>query len=235
VSTVLDLRRVTKSYGEGAHTVEVLRGIDLRVERGEFVAVVGPSGSGKSTLLNVLGCLDRPTTGNYFFEGDDAAQLDDLRLSRLRNGRIGFVFQSFMLVPHLSVRENVELPMMYARTGRTQRRVRCAHLIEQVGLSHRATHKPNQLSGGECQRVAIARALANDPAMLLADEPTGNLDSKTSASILKLIGDLHQSGRTVVMITHAPEIAAQAPRRVAIRDGVIHEDTAVALAGAGAT
>ncbi len=229
MTPVLDLRSVTKTYGEGAHAVEVLRGIDLRVETGEFVAIVGPSGSGKSTLLNVLGCLDRPSTGNYFFEGEDAALLDDLRLSRLRNSRIGFVFQSFMLVPHLSVRENVELPLLYARVPRARRRARCAELIEQVGLSHRAEHKPNQLSGGECQRVAIARGLANDPAMLLADEPTGNLDTKTSASILKLVADLHASGRTVVMITHAPEIAAQAPRRVAIRDGLIHEDSALAL------
>ena len=226
MTAVLELRGVTKTYGETGHVVEVLRGIDLVVEAGEFVAIVGPSGSGKSTLLNVLGCLDRPTAGAYLLEGEDAAQLDDFRLSRMRNTRIGFVFQSFMLVPHLSVRENVELPLLYARMPRGPRRQRCAELIEQVGLSHRLEHRPNQLSGGECQRVAVARALANDPALLLADEPTGNLDSKTSTDILRLFFDLHAAGRTLVMITHDPEIAAKAPRRVAIRDGLIREDTA---------
>jgi putative ABC transport system ATP-binding protein len=224
VNLVLELRRLVKTYGAGAHAVEVLRGIDLGVAGGEWVAIVGPSGSGKSTLLNVLGCLDRPSQGHYFFEGEDAAQLDDLRLSRLRNQRIGFVFQSFMLVPHLSVLENVELPLLYGRVPRGRRRARCHELIEQVGLGHRSGHKPNQLSGGECQRVAIARALANDPALLLADEPTGNLDSKNSAAILELVANLHAAGRTVVMITHDPEVAARAPRRVAIRDGMIHED-----------
>jgi putative ABC transport system ATP-binding protein len=230
VTPVLELRGVTKTYGEEGHSVEVLRGLDLVVEAGEFVAIVGPSGSGKSTLLNVLGCLDRPTSGAYLLEGEDAAQLDDFKLSRMRNSRIGFVFQSFMLVPHLSVRENVELPLLYGRVPRAQRRSRCAALVEQVGLSHRMHHKPNQLSGGECQRVAVARALANEPALLLADEPTGNLDSKTSADILRLFFDLHASGRTLVMITHDPEIAAKAPRRVAIRDGLIGDDMRVAEA-----
>jgi len=227
VTAVLELRAVTKTYGEVGHAVQVLRGIDLCVEAGEFVAIVGPSGSGKSTLLNVLGCLDRPTTGAYLLEGQDAAQLDDFALSRMRNSRIGFVFQSFMLVPHLTVRENVELPLLYARVPRVPRRARCGELIEQVGLSHRIDHRPNQLSGGECQRVAVARALANDPALLLADEPTGNLDSKTSADILRLFFDLHAAGRTLVMITHDPEIAAKAPRKVAIRDGLVREEAVV--------
>ncbi|MEZ5964969.1 MAG: ABC transporter ATP-binding protein [Planctomycetota bacterium] len=227
MTAVLELRGVRKTYGEAGHSVEVLRGIDLSVQPGEFVAIVGPSGSGKSTLLNLLGCLDRPSAGAYLLEGEDSAQLDDFRLSRMRNERIGFVFQSFMLVPHLSVRENVELPLLYARVPRGRRRQRCVELIEQVGLGHRLGHRPNQLSGGECQRVAVARALANDPALLLADEPTGNLDSKTSADILRLFFDLHAAGRTLVMITHDAEIAAKAPRRVVIRDGLIREDTAL--------
>ncbi len=221
---VLALHEVFKTYGTSANPVPVLRGIDLVVRRRDYVTVVGPSGSGKSTLLNILGCLDRPSTGVYRFEGSDIAAVDDRELSRIRNTRIGFVFQSFQLVPHLTVRENVELPMFYARRPRRERHTRCEAMIERVGLSHRLTHLPNQLSGGECQRVAIARALVNDPAMLLADEPTGNLDTSTSAQILELFGELHDQGATIVMITHDREIAEAAPRRVGIRDGLIEID-----------
>lgn len=225
--TVLELRRVEKTYGTAQNPVPVLRGIDLAVREGEYVAIVGPSGSGKSTLLNILGCLDQPSAGAYLFVGEDVAHFDDRRLSRVRNSRIGFVFQSFQLVPHLTVLENVELPMYYARTARAQRRRRCVEVIERVGLGHRLTHGPSELSGGECQRTAIARALVNDPAMLLADEPTGNLDSATSAQIMHLFAELHAQGVTVVMITHDPEIARAAPRRVQLRDGLIERDTAV--------
>jgi putative ABC transport system ATP-binding protein len=206
--------------------VPVLRGIDLAVRGGEYLAIVGPSGSGKSTLLNILGCLDLPTSGTYEFVGEDVVRFDDRKLSHLRNRRIGFVFQSFQLVPHLSVTENVELPLFYSRMARRERRLRCAELIDRVGLSHRATHVPTELSGGECQRAAIARALANAPDLILADEPTGNLDSKTSGEIMRLFGELHGGGATVVIITHDNEIARAAPRRVALRDGRVESDTA---------
>jgi len=221
---LLELRAVTRTYGNMQNPVPVLYGIDLAVEQGEYTVIVGPSGSGKSTVLNILGCLDRPTTGSYWLAGDDVSRLDDFALSRIRNKRIGFVFQSFQLVPHLSVEENVELPMFYARLPRAARRRRCRELCATVGLGHRQHHKPNELSGGECQRAAIARALANDPALLLADEPTGNLDSNTSREILRLFDDLHGAGRTIVLITHDPGIAAGAQRRVALRDGRIESD-----------
>ena len=224
MSALLALRGVGKTYGSGDHAVTVLRDVDLEVQAGELLAIVGPSGSGKSTLLNLLGCLDRPTTGTYHVEGVDAGALEDRALSRLRNHRIGFVFQSFLLVPHLTVRENIELPMLYARLARAARRQRCDQLVAQVGLAHRIGHRPNQLSGGECQRAAIARALANDPALLLADEPTGNLDSKISAEILALFADLHAAGHTILMITHDPDVAGRLPRRVLLHDGKIQAD-----------
>jgi putative ABC transport system ATP-binding protein len=230
-AVVLELEQVAKRYGD-AHGVDVLRGVDLVVREGEYVAIVGPSGSGKSTLLNLLGCLDRPTAGRYLFAGEDVASLDDRRLSRLRNARIGFVFQSFLLVPHLTVQENVELPLVYARIGKRERKRRADAVIATVGLSHRASHRPNELSGGENQRAAIARALANDPALLLADEPTGNLDSATSAEIMRALLELHRAGRTLVVITHDREIADAAPRRVAIRDGRIERDDVRAEASA---
>ena len=221
---VLRLAGIEKVYGRGDAAVRVLHGLDLEVLEGEFVAIVGPSGSGKSTLLNILGCLDRPTRGVYELAGEDVAQLDDRRLSHIRNTRIGFVFQSFQLVSHLSVLENVELPLFYARQGRAERHARCHELLDKVGLGHRKGHLPNALSGGEKQRVAVARALSNQPALILADEPTGNLDSKTSAEIMGLFYELHEAGRTIVLITHDPEIAKAAPRRVAIRDGLIESD-----------
>ncbi|MGE3172224.1 MAG: ABC transporter ATP-binding protein [Planctomycetota bacterium] len=221
---LLELAAVTRTYGTQQNPVPVLHGIDLRVTEGEYVVIIGPSGSGKSTMLNILGCLDRPSTGAYRVGGDDVQALTDLQLSRVRNQRIGFVFQSFQLVPHLSVEENIELPMFYARVPRARRRRRCQELAATVGLGHRRGHLPNMLSGGECQRVAIARALANEPMLLLADEPTGNLDSATSLEILRLFDELHGAGRTIVLITHDPQIAARAPRCVALRDGRVEAD-----------
>jgi putative ABC transport system ATP-binding protein len=222
---IVELRGVEKVYGQGETALRVLRDIDFSVQPGEYVAVIGPSGSGKSTLLNILGCLDVPTRGQYLIEGEDVAAFDDARLSRVRNTRIGFVFQSFQLVSHLSVLENVELPLFYARRPREERHRRCLELLAKVGLSHRLDHLPNQLSGGEKQRCAIARALTNDPALILADEPTGNLDTATSREILELFHALHRGGSTLLLITHDPGIAEQAPRRVSVRDGRIESDT----------
>ncbi|MCA8952015.1 MAG: ABC transporter ATP-binding protein [Planctomycetes bacterium] len=218
---MLELQGIEKAYGTPQNPVPVLRGVDLCVREGDYVAIVGASGSGKSTLLNILGCLDRPTNGSYFLVGEDVATLDDLSLSRVRKTRIGFVFQSFQLVSHLTVEENVELPLLYARVPRKERRERSRALIEKVGLGHRGDHLPTMLSGGECQRAAIARALVNEPALILADEPTGNLDSKTSKEIMKLFVELHGSGRTIVMITHDPNVAAVAERRITLRDGMV--------------
>jgi len=221
---ILELRRIVKTYGTELNPVEVLRGIDLSVMEGEFVAIVGPSGSGKSTLLNILGALDRPTFGQYLLAGEDVASFDDTKLSLVRNTRIGFVFQSFHLISHLTVLENVQLPLFYARIPKPERERRCKELLGRVGLGHREGHIPAELSGGERQRAAIARALSNEPAMLLADEPTGNLDSKTSEEIMALLAKLHDQGSTIVMITHDTEIAAAAPRRVMLRDGLVESD-----------
>ena len=231
---VLELHGVGKTYGSGAAALRVLADVDLTVGQGDYVAVIGPSGSGKSTLLNILGCLDVPSAGRYLVEGRDVATLDDSQLSHLRNRRIGFVFQSFQLVSHLTVLENVELPMFYARRPRGERRRRALELLDRVGLSARADHRPAQLSGGERQRTAIARALANEPALLLADEPTGNLDTVTGREIMGLIHDLHDGGATVVLITHDAGIAAQAPRRVALRDGRVESDSGAPAAPAEA-
>jgi putative ABC transport system ATP-binding protein len=224
-TAILDLRAIEKRYGTVQNPVPVLRGVSLCVDPGEYVAIVGPSGSGKSTLLNILGCLDRPTSGQYFLAGQDVARMDDRSLSKTRNTRIGFVFQSFHLVSHLTVIENVEMPLFYKRVPRQVRRKRAAELLERVGLSHRLDHLPSELSGGECQRTAIARALTNEPALLLADEPTGNLDTTTSRSILGALHELHASGRTIVMITHDPDVARNAPRRIALRDGLVESDS----------
>ena len=231
-TAVLELRDIVKTYGTEQNPVPVLRGVDIRIDEGEYVAIIGPSGSGKSTLLNLLGGLDRPTSGQYYFVGEDIAEFDDQKLSRVRNTRIGFVFQSFQLVPHLTVLENCELPLFYSRVPRRERHERCKTLIERVGLGHRLTHLPTELSGGECQRAAIARALANDPALILADEPTGNLDSNTSAEIMKLFEELHAGGTTMVMITHDQDIALAAPRRIALRDGVVESDSRPVATGA---
>jgi putative ABC transport system ATP-binding protein len=222
---VVTLRGVEKMYGTPDNPLIVLQGIELEVAEGEYVAIVGPSGAGKSTLLNILGCLDRPTRGSYFFMGENVASFDDYKLSQVRKTRMGFVFQSYQLISHLSVLENVEMPLFYARLPRRRRHRRCRELIERVGLGARADHLPSELSGGECQRAAIARALANDPALILADEPTGNLDSATSTDIMSMIGGLNESGRTVLLITHDHDLARGASRRVTLRDGRIEGDT----------
>jgi len=218
---LLSLRGVQKHYGEGHARLQVLHDVDLEVGEGEFVAIVGQSGSGKSTLLNILGCLDRPSSGSYVLEGEDTATLSDDRLSELRNASIGFVFQSFQLVPQLTVLENVEVPMFYSGVPKAERHRVAQERLAEVGLAGRLHHRPPQLSGGEQQRVAIARALSNGPRLLLADEPTGNLDSATGDQILGLIRTLHDSGKTVVMITHDARVAAAAKRRVRILDGRI--------------
>jgi len=224
---MIELRRVTKTYGTGDAAVEVLRGISLEVAQHEFLAIVGASGSGKTTLLNILGCLDRPTTGAYLLDDQDVAHRTDDELSEIRNRHIGFIFQSFQLIPQASVLENVEVPLFYAGLPKRKRHALSREMIDQVGLGHRWHHLPSELSGGERQRAAIARALVTNPTLLLADEPTGNLDSKTGKEILRLIHSLHEQGRTILLITHDPGIADQAPRRIRISDGVILENGAV--------
>ena len=222
---LIELRNIARRYRTGGQTVSALDGVDLAIGRGEFVAVTGASGSGKSTLLNVLGCLDRPDGGQYLLEGTDVAGLDDGRLSDLRNRRIGFVFQSFHLMPRLSVLENVLLPLRFARTPFAHDvAARGRELLARVGLADRMVHRPSELSGGQMQRAAIARALVLDPALLLADEPTGNLDSKSAADILALLGELHGAGQTVVMVTHNMALAADAPRQVRMKDGRVDDD-----------
>ncbi len=217
-------RDVHRWYGEGDARVEVLRGIDLAVDAGEYMAIVGASGSGKSTLLAILGCLDRPGQGSYALGGRNVLAMRDSELSELRLREIGFVFQSFQLIPQLTILENVEVPLYYAGVPRWRRHEAAKAALERVGLGHRLTHRPTQLSGGEQQRGAIARALVHDPPLLLADEPTGNLDSETGKSILALIEDIHDEGRTVVLITHDPAIADHAPRVVQLSDGLVTSD-----------
>ena len=224
-----DLRRV---YCMGGNELVALHGVRLDVECGEFVSIMGPSGSGKSTLMHLLGCLDRPTTGRYILDGTPVQDLDDAALSRLRNRKVGFVFQSFNLIPQLDVLENVELPLVYARVARAERRERAEHLLERVGLANRRGHRPNELSGGERQRVAVARALVSEPPLVLADEPTGNLDSRTGVEILQLFAGLHEQGTTVVLVTHDPEVAQWSTRVVCMRDGRIESDVPGQRAGA---
>jgi ABC-type lipoprotein export system ATPase subunit len=227
---IVRLEAVDKDYGEDDAIVRVLQGIDFEVTEGEMVGIVGASGSGKSTLLNILGCLDRPSRGKYMLLDQDVSTLGDTELSSLRNGTIGFVFQSFNLIPQLTVLENVETPGFYGRVPRREREKKSRDLLHQVGLSHRTGHYPPQLSGGEKQRVAIARALANDPAFLLADEPTGNLDSKSGQDILRLVFELWERGRTILMVTHNPEIASALPRVIELKDGRIDRDGKPAFA-----
>jgi putative ABC transport system ATP-binding protein len=231
---IYDLRRVTRSYGNGATTVNALHEIDLRIERGEFVAVSGPSGSGKTTLLQLLGALDRPTSGEVVFEGRDLATLKESELTRLRLGTIGFVFQQFNLIPTVSAAENIALALAPAGLPSTARAERVTALLESVGLGPRGHHLPNALSGGEQQRVAIARALANDPDVLLADEPTGNLDTATGVEIMSLLTELNRErNQTIVVITHDASVAAAAPRTVRLRDGsIVDGDTELELTGA---
>jgi putative ABC transport system ATP-binding protein len=221
----IELEGLRKHYREGqAEEVQALRGIDLTIARGEMVAVMGPSGSGKSTLMEVLGCLSRPTAGEYRLFGQDVSAVDADGLARLRGRTVGFIFQSFHLLPRLDVAENVELPLFYQRVPRAERRERAIAALERVGLDHRASHVPNEISGGERQRAAIARALVNDPSLVLADEPTGNLDTDRGQEILEILRDVHASGATVVIVTHDPGIGAAAPRKVSIRDGLLVGD-----------
>jgi putative ABC transport system ATP-binding protein len=221
---VIELERIEKSFSTGRFHVSALRGVDLRIERGEFVAIMGPSGSGKTTLMEIIGCLSLPSSGRYRFASGDVAALDEAGLARLRGEQIGFVFQSFNLLPRLSAVENVELPLVYQGVSRGARRARAAEAVERVGLLHRASHRPSELSGGERQRVAIARALINRPAVILADEPTGNLDSATGREILTLFEQLNGQGHTLVLVTHDTGIGARARRRVWLQDGCIVRD-----------
>ena len=223
--SVIDIQGITKTYVNGKLSVPVLHGIDLQVNKGEFVSIMGPSGSGKSTFMNILGCLDRPTTGSYRLNGDEVATLSDDELAFVRNKQIGFVFQSFNLLTKLTAVENVALPMIYAGMDKKSRNERAAALLSSVGLGDRMDHLPSELSGGQRQRVAIARALANNPAIIMADEPTGNLDSKSTIDVMNIFRGLYDEGRTIILVTHEPEIATYASRNVVLRDGLIVEDS----------
>jgi putative ABC transport system ATP-binding protein len=225
---IIETRGLTKTFGNNGVAVHALRGIDLTVEQGEFVALIGPSGSGKSTLMAILGCLDKPTAGSYVFDGSRVDGLSNPELARIRNQKIGFVFQLYNLLPKASVVRNVELPMLYAGVRRKERRRRALELLERVGIPEKAKSLPSALSGGQRQRVAVARALANNPAMLLADEPTGALDSKTGHEVLELFSELHRQGNTIVIVTHDLSIAALASRQVEIHDGRVASESKVA-------
>lgn len=224
---MIEIKNMNKIYKTGSVQFQALKDVNLRVEDGSFVAVMGPSGSGKSTLMNMLGLLDRPTTGNYFLDNADTRSLDEYQLAAVRNRKIGFVFQNFNLMPRLSAQRNVELPLLYAGMGNKERQKRALEALEQVGLLSHAHHRPNEMSGGQKQRVAIARAIINIPSIVLADEPTGNLDSASSYEIMALFQDLHSMGRTIILVTHEPEIAQHARRIVRFRDGCLVSDEKV--------
>jgi putative ABC transport system ATP-binding protein len=218
--------KLTREYDMGSELVRALRGVSVQIQKNEYVAVMGPSGSGKSTLMNLIGCLDTPTSGEYWLNSQKVSDLADDELARIRNKEIGFVFQTFNLLPRADALHNVELPLIYAGMSAKSRRERAAYALERVGLANRMDHKPNELSGGQRQRVAIARALVNDPSILLADEPTGNLDSTTSSEIMGVFAELHRQGQTVVMVTHEQDIAAHAERVITLRDGIVATDQA---------
>jgi len=221
---IIHLEGIRKSYIMGKQVLEVLRGVSLEIFKNEYVALMGPSGSGKSTLMNILGCLDTPTAGQYVLNGQDVSKMEDNQLAEIRNKEIGFVFQQFNLLPRLTALENVALPLIYAGLTRKQRTEKAKHVLDLVNLTDRSTHKPNELSGGQSQRVAIARALVNDPAIILADEPTGNLDTKTSYEIMDIFERINSAGNTVVLVTHEEDIAHRAKRVIRLRDGMIESD-----------
>jgi putative ABC transport system ATP-binding protein len=221
---IIRIRDLTRHYVMGTETVQALRGVSLDIGRNEYVAIMGPSGSGKSTMMNMIGCLDTPTDGEYWLNGQEVSQLTDDQLARVRNKEIGFVFQTFNLLPRATSLHNVELPLVYAGVSARERRVRASAALSRVGLGNRMDHRPNELSGGQRQRVAIARALVNEPSILLADEPTGNLDSTTSEEIMQVFSELHRQGQTIIMVTHEADIAAHAERTVVLRDGKVESD-----------
>lgn len=221
---VIGLKGITREFNLGDETIYALKGIDLDIRRNEYVALMGPSGSGKSTLMNIIGCLDTPTSGEYFLSGSDVSKAQDDELAAIRNKQIGFIFQTFNLIPRLTTLENVALPLIYAGWAKKEREERAMEVLSQVGLADRVKHKPNELSGGQRQRVAVARALVNNPSLILADEPTGNLDSKTSYEIMKLFEEIHTRGNTLVVVTHEEDIASFTHRIVRLRDGVIESD-----------
>lgn len=224
MSSIIHIENIRKSYFMGKNELQVLKGVSLDIQKNEYVALMGPSGSGKSTLMNILGALDTPTSGKYILNGHDVSRMEDNALADVRNQEIGFVFQQFNLLPRLTALENVALPLVYAGISKKIRTQKAEHVMEMVNLTERMDHKPNELSGGQCQRVAIARALVNDPSLILADEPTGNLDTKTSYEIMDIFGDIQSRGNTVVLVTHEEDIANHAHRIIRLRDGVIESD-----------
>lgn len=227
--TLIDIEGVKKIYDLGAEKIHALDGVSLKIERGEYIAIMGPSGSGKSTIMNIIGCLDTPTSGSYYFEDEEVSEMDDNQLAGIRNEKIGFVFQTFNLLPRISSLQNVELPLIYGGVSLESRRERAELVLERVGLGDRMNHKPNELSGGQRQRVAVARALANEPSIILADEPTGNLDSKTGEEIMVLFNQIHEAGNTIILVTHEEYIAENAHRIIRLHDGLIASDEVVQM------